>query len=84
MKPFQDPLHWTHRHQLVWLGISVLGAVLGVMLEFIHSSFFSLTPTRETFIAWLSVPQPYWPWAIFGFLITATIFYAAQLFRSSN
>ena len=84
MKPFQDPLHWTRRHQFVWLGISVLGAVLGLMLEFIHSPFFSLTPTRGTFIAWLSVPEPYWPRAVLGFLITGLIFYAAQLFRSSN
>jgi len=45
MNPLQDSLHWTRRHQLVWPGISVLGAVLGMMLEFIHSPFFSLTPT---------------------------------------
>jgi len=57
MNPFQDPLHWTRRHQFVWFGISVLGAVLGLMLEFIHSPFFSLTPTSGTFIAWLSVPD---------------------------
>jgi hypothetical protein len=84
MNPFQDPLHWTRRNQLVWLGISVFGAALGVMLEFIHSPFFSLTRSRGAFIAWLSVPQSYWSWAIFGFLITAAIFYAAQLFRTSN
>jgi hypothetical protein len=35
-----NPLHWTRQHQLAWAVISVLGAVLGALLGFIHSPFF--------------------------------------------
>jgi hypothetical protein len=79
-----NPLHWTRPHQLAWAVISLLGAVLGVMLGFIHSPFFSIMQPWQVFVEWLSRPQSYWLWPSFGFLIAGLVFYAAQLFRKAN
>jgi hypothetical protein len=79
-----NPLHWTRPHQLAWAIVSVSGAVLGVLLRFIHSPFFSMARPWPVFAEWLSRPQSYWLWCLLGFLISGLICYAAQLFRKSN
>ena len=79
-----NPLRWTRQHQLAWAVISAPGTVLGVMLGFIHSPFFSFMRPWQVFVEWLSRPQSYWLWPSFGFLITGLTFYAAQLFRKAN
>lgn len=83
MNPIQNPLRWRREHKVAWLGISLIGAVAGPLLEFINSSLFSLEG-GTAFIAWLSSPDAYWRWALYGFLATALLFYLAQLFRDSN
>ena len=59
------------------------GAVLGVLLAFIHSPFFSVTQPWQlsVFVEWLLLPQSYWPWPLLGFLMSGLIFYAVQLFK---
>jgi hypothetical protein len=84
MNPLQNPWHWKREHQLVWAGISGLGAVSGLLLGFIHSPFFSLSQTGPAFVMWLSIPDSYWRWAVYGFLVAGVTFYVAQLFRRSN
>lgn len=79
-----NPVHWTGEHQLAWAVVCAGGAVLGVLLGFIHSPFFSLTQPWHVFVEWLSLPQSYWRWPLFSFLISGLIFYAAQLLRKSN
>ena len=79
-----NPLHWTRQHQLAWAIMCVFGAVLGAMLGFIHSPFFSIMQPWQVFAEWLSRPQSYWLWSLLGFLITGLTFYTAQLFRKSN
>ena len=79
-----NPLHWTRQHRLAWAVISVLGAVLGVMLGYIHSPFFSIMQPRQVLVEWLLRPQSYWLWPSFGFLIAGLTFYAAQLLRKAN
>jgi hypothetical protein len=64
--------------------VSAFGAVLGVMLGFINSPDFSLEQSTRYFMSWLERPVPHWPWAVGGFLLTAALFYLAQLFRRSN
>lgn len=81
--PLQNPLRWQREHKSAWVCISLLGAVAGPMLEFIRSPFFSLD-VGSGFVKWLSFPEAYWQWALWGFLITAALFYVAQLFRHSN
>ena len=84
MSPLQNPWRWKRENQLVWAGVTVIGGVSGLLLGFIHSPFFFLSQTGRAFMTWLSLPDPYWPWALFGLLITGVIFYAAQLFRRLN
>jgi hypothetical protein len=90
MNPLQNPMHWTREHQFAWAIMSVIGAGAGLLLGFMHSPFFSmlqtgpLSQTGQAFIVWLSIPNSYWLWSLFGFLITGLAFYAVQLFRTSN
>lgn len=79
-----NPLRWTHEHQLAWAVVSVVGAVLGLLLGFIHSPSFSVTESWHVFVGWLSFPEAYWLWPLFGFLVSRLIFYAVQLLRKSN
>jgi hypothetical protein len=79
-----NPLHWTRQHQLAGAVMCAVGAVLGVLLSFIHSPFFTMTEPWQVFLQWLSAPQSYWTWPLFGFLISGLTFYAVQLFRKSN
>jgi fructose-specific phosphotransferase system IIC component len=79
-----NPLHWKREHQLAWAIVSAVGAGLGLILGFIHSPFFSMSQTWQALTMWLSSLDSYWPWPLFGFLITGVTFYAVQLFRSSN
>jgi hypothetical protein len=79
-----NPLHWTREHKIAWAVVCAFGAVLGVLLGFIHSPLFSLTQPWQVFVAWLSIPQAYWRWPVLCFLISGLTFYAAQLFRKSN
>ncbi|MFY9641338.1 MAG: hypothetical protein WCD20_16235 [Rhodomicrobium sp.] len=66
-----NPLHWKREHQRAWAVMCVFGAVLGVLLAFIHSPLFSVTQPWQllAFVEWLSLPQSYWPWALLGFLV---------------
>jgi len=84
VNPFQNPLHWTRQHQLVWGGLSAFGAILGLLLGYIHSPYFSLVQNKQAFTAWLSISESYWSWPLFGFLVSSVTFYLAQLFRTSN
>lgn len=84
MNPLQNPLHWTREHRLSWAVMCAFGAVLGVLLAFIHSPLFATPQPWRLFVAWLSLPQSYWPWPVLGFLGSGLIFYAARLFRKSN
>ena len=34
-----NPLHWTRQHQLVWVGMCVLGAFFGIFIGFLHTPF---------------------------------------------
>ena len=78
-----DPLHWKREHQRAWAVMCAFGAVLGVLLAFIHSPFFSVTQPWQlsVFVEWLLLPQSYWPWPLLGFLMSGLIFYAVQLFK---
>lgn len=79
-----NPLHWTREHRIAWTVVSLFGALLGVMCGFINSPDFSLTQGTQSFMSWLGRPVPHWPWALYGFLISASLFYLAQLFRRTN
>jgi hypothetical protein len=79
-----NPLHWTRPHQLAWAIVCLSGAVLGVLLTFIHSPLFWMAQPWPVFAEWLSRPQSYWLWSLLGFVVSGLIFYAAQLFRKSN
>ena len=79
-----NPLHWTRPHQFAWAVVCLSGAVLGVLLSFIHSPFFPMARPWPALAQWLSHPQFYWLWSLLGFLVSGLIFYAAQLFRTSN
>jgi len=84
MNPLQNPLLWTRQHQVAWVVISAVGAVTGLLLGFMHSPAFSEPQAWRAFVAWLSFPELYWPWPVFGFLGTGLAYYAVQLFRTSN
>ena len=79
-----NPLRWTREHKIVWLGISVIGALAGILLAYIESPLFSLSRGDATLTRWLLEPGHYWRWALDGFLATAIVFYGAQLFRKTN
>jgi len=72
-----NPLHWTRQHQLAWVVITVLGAVLRALLGFIRSPFFSMMQPWQVSVEWLSHPQSYWLLPSFGFLIAGQTFDAA-------
>jgi len=77
-----NPLHWKREHQRAWAVMCAFGAVLGVLLAFIHSPFFSVTQPWQlsVFVEWLLLPQSYWPWPLLGFLMSRLIFYAVITF----
>jgi len=79
-----NPLHWTRQHQLAWFVISVIGAVLGLLLGFMHSPSFSTPQAGQGFVERLSFLESYWRWPLYSFLITGLTFYAVQMLRSSN
>jgi hypothetical protein len=79
-----NPFYWEREHQITWFITSAVGAILGLLLGFINLPEFSLSEPWQIFVAWLSFPRSYWPWPFFGFLITALLFYTAQLLRRSN
>jgi hypothetical protein len=79
-----NPWYWMREHKLALVVVSALGAVLGLMIGFIKSPFFSWPQVGQGFATWLIYPESYWPWPLSGFLITGLIFCAVQLFRSSN
>ena len=79
-----NPLRWTREHKIVWLGISIVGAIAGILIAYIESPLFSLSRSNGTLTGWLLSPALYWRWALYGFVITAAVFYAAQLFRERN
>jgi membrane protease YdiL (CAAX protease family) len=84
MNPLQNPLRWKREHQIAWAIVCAFGAVAGLLLGFIHSPFFLTSQPSQGFAVWLSSPQSYWPWPLFGVLISELIFYAAQLLRKEN
>ncbi len=57
MNLLQNPLHWTREHQFAWAVVCAFGAVLGMLLGFIHSPFFSFTRPWQVFAGWLPVPH---------------------------
>ena len=79
-----NPLHWKREHRHAWVVISLTGAIAGLLFGFIHSPFFTILQTWQAFAAWLAFPKSYWPWPVFGFLVTGATFSAVQLFRRSN
>jgi predicted branched-subunit amino acid permease len=79
-----NPFRWTLTHQIAWLVVSLVGALLGVMLAFIHSDGFELAGPSQPLQPWLAHPESYEGWALACFFITAMLFYGAQLFRQSN
>lgn len=79
-----NPLHWKREHQQAWLVISLSGTIAGLLFGFIHSPYFTILQTWQAFVAWLAFPESYWPWLVFGFLVTGAIFYAVQLLRHEN
>jgi len=79
-----NPLYWKREHQQAWVVISLVGAIAGLLLGFIHSPYFAILETWQAFVTWLSHPALYWPWPLFGFIITGITFYGVQLLRSSN
>ena len=79
-----NPLLWRRDHQLALVIISLTGAVAGVLFGFIHSPYFEILGRWQVFAAWLSHPASYWPWPLFGLIITGLTFYGLQLLRSSN
>lgn len=79
-----NPLLWKREHQHAWVIVSLSGAIAGLLLGFIHSPYFAVLGTWQAFVVWLSHSASYWPWPLFGLLITGLTFYGVQLFRSSN
>jgi hypothetical protein len=79
-----NPLLWKREHQHALIIISLFGTIAGVLLGFIHSPYFAIFGTWQAFASWLSNPASYWPWPLFGFIITGVTFYGVQLLRSSN
>ncbi len=79
-----NPLLWRRDHQYALLVIALSGAVAGVLLGFIHSPSFDILGRWQLFAAWVSHPASYWQWPLYGFLISAGVFYGVQLLRPSN
>ena len=79
-----NPYYWTTQHRMAWFIVSVTGAVAGVLFAYIQSPFFFAPQGWPVFEAWLWSPRIYWVWLISGFLVTALLFYLAQLARTSN
>ena len=71
--------------EIGWSGSAYLvGAIAGALFGFIHSPYFEILGRWQVFAAWLSHPASYWPWPLFGLIITGLTFYGLQLLRSSN
>ena len=79
-----NPLHWTGEQQFAWIASSAIGAVIGLLIGFTHTPLFSRSQTLKAFVTWLSLPELYWQWPTFGFVLTGTIFYAVQYLRSED
>ncbi len=79
-----NPFYWTAQHRLAWLIVSLTGAIAGVLFAFIRSPLLFAPGGWAVFGAWLASPGAYWLWPIAGFVLTAALFYLAQLFRTFN
>jgi uncharacterized membrane protein YhaH (DUF805 family) len=69
-----NPLRWPREHQLAWLIICVLGAVLGFFLGFVLWE-----NRRYGFGDWIGSPDEYRPWLVFGAAVAGITFYALRL-----
>lgn len=79
-----NPLRWTREDQLAWAVVSLVGAVFGLLLCFIHMPFFSVRHMQEAFVTWLSFSDTNWYWSFFGFFVAALSFYALRLYNGSH
>ncbi len=79
-----NPLDWKREHLCAWGVISAVGAIAGLFLGFIQSPSFAILQAWHTFGTWLLRPGLYWPWPLFGFLITGAAFYVVRLVKSSK
>ena len=79
-----NPLRWRRERQIAGVVVATLGAVLGLMLGFIHSEFFSMERPWDSFATWLSNPEVYWRWPLSSFVICGIAFYSVHLLRHSN
>ena len=59
--------------------ICVLGAVIGMLYGFARSPL--ADGGGPGFLAWLQLPEYYWPWPVFGAVISGLTYYATRLLR---
>jgi hypothetical protein len=79
-----NPWRWDRVYQVAWIVSCAISAIVGLMLAFTHSPFFSASQTLHAFVLWLLLPELYWQWPIFSFLVTGIVFYAMRLLKSSS
>jgi hypothetical protein len=79
-----NPLRWKREDQLAWAVVSLVGAVLGLLLSFMHMRFFSVLHMNEAFMTWLSFSGTKWYWSLVGFCVAALAFYAGHFNKGSN
>jgi hypothetical protein len=79
-----NPLYWKRWHLAAWAGVTLSGAVLGMMLGWLRSPFSHVAPYGALFFAWLHYPIAYWPWLGLGAVIAGLSFYSANLLTGSR
>jgi hypothetical protein len=83
-----NPLRWKREHQLAWVVICMIGAIIGLLFAWFQDPFYQLCHTSlsgqwanctRVFFEWLPNVGLYWPLPMFGALITGLTFYAVRL-----
>jgi hypothetical protein len=88
-----NPLRWRREHQLAWFLICVIGGIVGLLSAWFQSPFYAISHaslsgefanSTRVFFVWLPNVALYWPWPMFGAVISGLTFYVFQLLRISN
>jgi hypothetical protein len=85
-----NPLNWKREHQIAWIVICLVGAIVGLLAAWFQSPFYQLchdsisgewANCTRVLLEWLPHTSLYWPLPMFGALIAGLTFYAGHLFR---
>jgi len=83
-----NPLNWRREHQVALLIIAFIGALIGLLTSFWADYVFldinMYFGPSIFFFEWLKAPLAFnwWPWPLFGAVITGGAFYALRLLRN--